>query len=34
MSEAWGGPCKPAHAQQRGKNDETFWVYQMERRFA
>jgi osmotically inducible protein OsmC len=19
MSEAWGGPCKPAHAQQRGK---------------
>jgi hypothetical protein len=33
MSEAWGGPCKPAHAQQEA-NDETFWIYQMERRFA
>ena len=35
MSEAWRRPLQAgARTTKRQKNDETFWVYQMEQRFA
>ena len=34
MSEAWSGPQAGARTTKRQKNHETFWVYQLERRFA
>jgi hypothetical protein len=33
MSAAWSTPPGRTHNKE-AKNDETFWVYQMERRFA